>query len=72
MGVAVNKAGNGHHAGAVDDGGRLLCRSFLADVGDLAAGDADAGTEQHLHFFIHGHNRDIGDQLIQKNPSFRW
>ena len=71
MGVAVNEAGDGHHAGAVDDGGRLLGRGGLTDVSDLTAIDTQKSTEQNLHFFVHGHNGDIGNQFIQDKTSFR-
>ena len=70
MGVAVHQAGHGHHAGAVDDGlGRLL-GGLPGDGDDLAPLDPDIGSEEHLHFGIHGHGGDVGDQSIQWKVSF--
>ena len=63
--MAVDQAGHGNHAGAIDDGLGLLLGSFLGDGGDFALGDANIGGEQHIHLGIHGHNRDIRDQSIQ-------
>ena len=61
MGVAVDETGHDHHAGAVDDGCRLLCGRGLGNGGNFAILDAKERTEEHIHFFVHGHNGDIGN-----------
>ena len=61
MGVAVDKAGHGNHAGAVNNGSRLFLRGIFGDGDDFAAFDADVGTEEHFHPFIHGHNGNVGN-----------
>ena len=65
MGVAVDEPGNGHHAGAVDDGFRRLLGSLLVDGDNFPALNADVSAENDLHFRIHGHRGDICDQSIQ-------
>ena len=63
--MAVDEAGNGHHAGGVNDGlGRLLGGN-LVQVYDLAVLDADVGTEENFHAGIHGHGGHIGNQGLQ-------
>ena len=37
-----------------------------SDLLDLAVGDTQECAEEHIHFFIHGHNRDIGNQSIHQ------
>ena len=61
MGVAVYKTRQQHHAGAVYDGLGLLFWGGFADVGNLAVFYAKVCAEQHIHFFVHGHNGDIGN-----------
>ena len=61
MGVAVYKAGDGYHAGAVNDGGRLAFRRGAGDGFDFTVLDGDKGTKEHVHFGIHGHNGDVGN-----------
>ena len=46
-------------------------KSGLADIGDLTPGNGDVCAKEHIHFLIHSHNCDIGDQSIQTNTSFR-
>ena len=70
MGVAVDEAGDGHHAGAVHNGFRGLLRGGLGDGDDFAVGNADIGSEEHLHFGVHGHRGDIGNQGIHGRLSF--
>ena len=72
MGVAVDEAGNGHHAGAVNNGLGLLLGSGFFNGHDLAVCNADIGAEEHVHFGIHGHSSDVGNQGIQGNHPFRW
>ena len=66
MGVAVDEAGDGHHAGAVDNGGGGLLGGGFLNGDDLASVDADVGPEEHLHFGIHSHRGDVGDQYVHK------
>ena len=61
MGVAVDETGHGDHAGAVDEGIGLLLGSGFFNGDDFAILDADVGTEEDVHFGIHGHNSDVGD-----------
>ena len=65
MGMAVYETGDGYHTGAVKDGFGLLLGSGLFNGDDFAVFDADVGTEQHIHFGVHGHNSDVGNQSIQ-------
>ena len=70
MGMAVDEAGNGHHAGTIDHRlGRLL-GGCAVNGGDFSILDADVGPENHLHFGIHGHRGDVCNQCIHKNVSF--
>ena len=65
MGMAVNQTGDSDHAGTVNDGcGHFLGR-LLGDREDLTVFNADISTEEHLHFFIHRHRSDIGNQSVQ-------
>ena len=61
MGMAVDETGDGYHAGAVNDGLGLLLGSGFFNGDDFAILDADVGTEEYVHFGIHGHNSDVGD-----------
>ena len=61
MGMAVDHAGHDHHAGAIDDGGRLLGGCGFGNGCDLAVLDAQECAEEHFHFFVHGYNGDIGN-----------
>ena len=71
MGVAVHKAGDGHHAGAVDDGLGRLHRGGFADGDDLAAVDADVRAENHFQLGIHGHGGDVRNQSVQRKQPFK-
>ena len=53
-----------------DDSFRLLLRNVLAHIAYFAVCNAQICTKQHIHFLIHGHHGDIGDQSIQTNTSF--
>ena len=64
MGVTVDEAGNGYHAGAVDNGLGAALRGFLGDGADLAVFNGDEAAEEDLHFVVHGHYGDIGNQSI--------
>ena len=72
MGMAVDEAGHGYHAGAVEDGFGSVLGSGLFDGDDFAVFNADIGTEEYLHFGVHGHNGDVGNQSIQRGSSFRF
>ena len=61
MGVAVHKTGHGHHAGAVNDGGRLTLRGGLADIGNLT-------TEDGFRTYLNS-ERDWYDE---ESAWFRW
>ena len=65
MGVAVDQAGDGHHAGGIDDGlGRFLGGN-LVQIYDFAVLNADVGTKEYFHAGIHGHGGHIGNQSLQ-------
>ena len=65
MGVAVDKTGNGHHAGAVNDGLWLLLGGMGLDGLDLSVLNGNICPEQHIHSGIHGNCGYICDQCIQ-------
>ena len=69
-GNAIDETGHDHHAGAVDDGSRLLLGRNLGNGRDLAVLNAKERAEQNVHFFIHGHDRDIGNQGIHYRLPF--
>ena len=61
MGMAVNKAGDGNHAGAVNNGLRGIRRSVFFNGDNFAAVNADVSAKQDFQLGVHGHNGDIGD-----------
>ena len=65
MGVAVDEAGNGHHAGAVYNGLGCFGGGLSLNGDDLAVLDADISAENDLHPGIHGHGCDIGNEGVQ-------
>ena len=54
MGMAIDEAGDGYHAGAIDDGFRGLLGSAFGDGDDFSAVNADIDTEQYFHPGVHG------------------
>ena len=65
MGVAVDKAGNGHHAGAVHNGLGRFGRGLSLNGDDLSVLDADISAKNDLHPGVHGHGCDIGNEGVQ-------
>ena len=65
MGVAVDEAGNGHHAGAVHNGSGRFGGGLSLNGDDFAVLDADISAENNLHPGIHGHGCDIGNEGVQ-------
>ena len=66
MGVAVDKAGHGHHAGAVNHGFRRLLGGRAGDGDNFPALNANVSAEDNLHFGVHGHRSDICNQCVQR------
>ena len=69
MGVAVYQTGHGHHTGAVHNGGRLFFRCGLAYVSNFTVSNGNICPKEHIHFFVHSHHGDIGNQSIQNKHS---
>jgi hypothetical protein len=65
MGVAVDEAGNGHHAGAVHNCLGRFGGGLSLNGDDFSVLDADISAENDLHPGIHGHGCDIGNEGVQ-------
>ena len=65
MGVAVDKAGDGHHTGAVHNGPGRFVGGLSLNGDDLPVLDADISAEDDLHPGIHSHGCDIGNEGVQ-------
>ena len=61
MGVAVDEAGHGHHAGALDDGLWHFLRDLFGDKFDFSIGNADVDPKEDLGTGGHGHGGDVGN-----------
>ena len=61
VGVAVDEAWHGHHAGALNDGLRHFLRDLFGDKFDFPIGNADVDPKEDLGAGGHGHGGDVGN-----------